>query len=462
MFRLFRHYISRAALLVAFVDFVALLLSAEIAWTVRAYQIGMTVSSLGDRWEPAIVFATTTLLAMIAVGVYSPEAMRSRNFALMRILTGVSLAVILLSTLYFLMPTVALWRSNLAYAMPLSIVLTMLVRFAARWLVPESRFRRRILVMGAGKRAARLGALEGKTGASFVITEFVRMADGERTIANARPRQDIATLREHVSMLGAEEVVLAIEERRGSLPLQDLLRVKTTGVQVSDIATFLERETGRIDLATVNPSSLIFSDGFTAGQRLSKFTKRAFDIVVSVLVLVLTLPVMLVAGLAVALDSRGGVFYRQERVGLYGETFDILKLRTMRVDAESGGSAVWAAQRDPRITRVGRLLRVTRLDEVPQLINVLRGEMSFVGPRPERPIFVDQLVEAMPFYAERHMVKPGLTGWAQINYPYGASIEDARHKLEYDLYYVKNYTPFLDMTIILQTIRVVMFPQGAR
>jgi exopolysaccharide biosynthesis polyprenyl glycosylphosphotransferase len=195
---------------------------------------------------------------------------------------------------------------------------------------------------------------------------------------------------------------------------------------------------------------------------ISSVVKRAFDIVASLLLLILAMPLVLLAAIAVKLESRGPAFYRQRRVGLYNQAFDILKLRSMRVDAEAAGKAQWAAQDDPRVTRVGRFIRKVRIDELPQAWTVLKGEMSFVGPRPERPQFVRQLEQQLPYYAERHMVKPGITGWAQINYPYGASVEDARHKLEYDLYYAKNYSPFLDLLILLQTLRVVLWPQGAR
>jgi sugar transferase (PEP-CTERM system associated) len=244
--------------------------------------------------------------------------------------------------------------------------------------------------------------------------------------------------------------------------LGDLLRIKTTGVHVNDLSSFLERETGRVDLDSLNPSWLIFSDGFSAGRRLSSAGKRAFDVLVSAVILALTGPLIAVTALLVKLESKGPAFFRQRRVGLYGQPFDMLKLRSMREDAEVGGVAVWAQKDDPRITRIGSVIRKLRIDELPQAWSVLKGEMSFVGPRPERPQFVADLEARLPYYAERHMVKPGITGWAQINYPYGASIEDARHKLEYDLYYAKNYTPFLDILILLQTVRVVLWPEGAR
>jgi sugar transferase (PEP-CTERM system associated) len=257
-------------------------------------------------------------------------------------------------------------------------------------------------------------------------------------------------------------VVLALEERRNALPLQDLLRIKTTGVHVNDISSFLERETGRVDLDSVNPSWLIFSDGFSSGRRLSGIAKRLFDIVVSALLLVVALPLIALFAVAVKLESKGPAFYRQQRVGRYGEPFNLFKLRSMQSDAEAEGKAIWAAKNDPRVTRIGKFIRKVRIDELPQTWNVLKGDMSFVGPRPERPEFVADLEKQLPYFAERHIVKPGITGWAQINYPYGASLDDSRQKLEYDLYYAKNYTPFLDLVIILQTIRVVIWPEGAR
>jgi sugar transferase (PEP-CTERM system associated) len=290
---------------------------------------------------------------------------------------------------------------------------------------------------------------------------FVAMTDQVPVVPGTVHRGEIPDLASFVESLGVSEVVLAIEERRNALPLADLLRVKTAGVEVNDFSSFLERETGRVDLETLNPSWLIFSDGFSSGRALVSAYKRTFDVIVSFLLLVFTAPVIAVFALLVKLDSKGPAFFRQTRVGLYGQTFTLIKLRSMRTDAEANG-AQWAQADDPRVTRLGRFIRKVRIDELPQAWSVLKGEMSFVGPRPERPEFVADLDEKLPFYAERHMVKPGITGWAQINYPYGASLEDSRHKLEYDLYYAKNYTPFLDLIILLQTLRVVLWHEGAR
>ena len=461
MFRLFKHYIPHAVLLIALFDVIMLALAAEIAWVLRAEQIGMMVEPLHMRWEPTLSFAVVVQLGMLAVGVYGPDALHSLGFTLMRQMAAVSLAVILLATLYFLFPTVALWRSNLAYAMPLAVLLPMVARVLLRRVLGGEAFRRRVLVLGAGARAARIGVLADSRNAGFSVVGYVAMTDAQPVVQTAVHRTAIANLPEYLLTLDASEVVLALEERRNALPLDDLLRVKTTGVFVNELSSFLERETGRVDLATVNPSWFIFSDGFTAGQRLSKFAKRAFDIVASIIMLMVTLPIAVLTAIVVRCDSAGPVLYRQTRMGLYGVPYRIIKFRSMRVDAEADG-AVWASEHDPRITRVGTVMRQTRIDEIPQLWNIFKGEMSFVGPRPERPEFVADLERQIPFYAERHMVKPGLTGWAQINYPYGASIDDARAKLEYDLYYAKNYTPFLDMLILIQTLRVVMWPEGVR
>ena len=462
MIRLFKHYIPHAVLLLGVIDFVLLCLGAESAWFLRAWQIGLATRSLPARIGPVAVYAASLQLAMIAVGVYGPEALQSVRFASARLAVAISLGVIFLSLLFFAMPGIALWRSHLLYAMLISAGLLILVRLALTRTLGGDGFRRRILVLGAGPRAARIQALAERPGAGFVVAGFVAMTGSAPRVKDAVRRDDIDVLADHVLELRATEVVLALEERRNALPLGDLLRIKTTGVHVNDLSTFLERETGRVDLDTTSHSALIFSDGFTGGRRLSSAGKRLFDIAASGLLLILSMPLVMVGALAVVLESKGPAFYRQKRVGLYGEEFDVIKLRSMRTDAEKAGQAVWAQKDDPRVTRVGRIIRTVRIDELPQVWSVLKGEMSFVGPRPERRQFVEDLEQRLPFYAERHMVKPGITGWAQVNYPYGASLEDARHKLEYDLYYAKNYTPFLDVLIILQTVRVLLWPEGVR
>jgi len=461
MIRLFKHYVPHAVLLLGLFDFVLLLSAGDLAWVLRAGQIGLDPGSRLARLPMLLAFATVTQSALIAVGVFGPDALRSMRFAGARLLVGVSLAVLLFAVIAFVLQGHTFWRSTLFYAMFLTIVLLMVNRLVVGGILGAAAFRRRVLVLGAGARAARIGRLAERPESGFVVVGYVAINPGQQAVAGAVPRAEIADLSQHVRDLGASEVVLALEERRNSLPLKDLLRIKTAGVHVNDFSSFMERETGCVDLDTLNPSWLIFSDGFSSGRMVSSLAKRSFDIVASGLLLLLTFPVIALFAVLVKLDSRGPAFFRQCRVGLYGEPFELIKLRSMRTDAERDG-AKWAQKDDPRVTRLGRLIRKLRIDELPQTWSVLTGRMSFVGPRPEVPTFVDDLEDKLPFYAERHMVKPGITGWAQINYPYGASIEDARAKLEYDLYYAKNYTPFLDLLIMLQTLRVILWPEGAR
>lgn len=462
MVRLFKHYVPHAVLLLGLIDALLLATAAEAGWLIRAHQLALRDGPVTDRLPQIATFVAALQLSLVAVGAYGVGSFRSLRFAAARLAVAVSLGVILLSVIYFLVPPLTLWRSNLFYAMPIAVALLIGARALLGRTLGGETFKRRVVVLGAGTRAARIGAMAAEPGANFCVAGYVAMGEPHAAVPGAVSRDAITNLAAHIIGLRGGEVVLALEERRNALPLKDLLRVKTTGVGVSDYSSFLERETGRVDLGSVNPSWLIFSDGFASGRVFSSIAKRVFDVVVSLALLLLTLPIILLTAVAIKIESRGPAFYRQRRVGLFNQEFDILKLRSMRQDAEIAGQAVWAAERDPRVTRIGRIIRKLRIDELPQAWTVLKGEMSFVGPRPERRQFVGQLEEQLPFYAERHMVKPGITGWAQINYPYGASIEDARHKLEYDLYYAKNYSPFLDLLILLQTLRVVLWPAGAR
>ncbi len=462
MIKLFKHYVPNAVLLLAILDLILLFLAGELGWMFRMGQLDRAVEPIITRLPQLMCFTLTLELAMIAVGVYGADALQSLRYATARLIVAVSLGVILQSAIFYLVPALDFWRSNLLYGMGLAVVGLILLRILLGKTLGSQAFKRRIVVLGAGLRAQRLKAMAQTPGAAFVVVGYVSMSEANRVIPEAIARDAIYNLADHVVLLNASEVVLALEERRNALPLKDLLRIKTTGVHVNEISTFLERETGRVDLDSVNPSWLIFSDGFSSGRMLSGVFKRLFDIAASLMLIVLTAPLVLATAIAIKLESNGPILYRQRRVGLYNVGFDIVKLRSMRVDAEVNGKAVWAEKDDPRITRIGRIIRKLRIDELPQAWSVLKGEMSFVGPRPERPQFVDDLEQQLPYYAERHMVKPGITGWAQINYPYGASIEDSRQKLEYDLYYAKNYSPFLDLLILLQTIRVVLWPEGAR
>ncbi|HEX8444428.1 MAG TPA: TIGR03013 family XrtA/PEP-CTERM system glycosyltransferase [Allosphingosinicella sp.] len=462
MIRLFKHYVPHAVLLLGVIDFVLLLFAAEAGWTLRIWQIAGEVDPEVERLPHMLTFAITVQLAMVGVGVYGSDALHSLRVSIPRLFVSTSLALLGLALIFFLVPAITFWRSNLLYAMVLALAGLSVVRLTFGRTLAAETFKRRILVLGAGPRAARLGRMAERDGAGFRVAGYISMNDGGVAVRDAVNRSAITNLGAHIVSLRADEVVLALEERRNALPLNDLLRVKTTGVHVTDLSSFLERETGRVDLDSLNPSWLIFSDGFSSGRRLSSMGKRLFDVTVSAVLLALSAPLIAITAGLIKLESPGPAFFRQRRVGLYGQPFEILKLRSMREDAEVGGIAVWAQKDDPRVTRIGAIIRKLRIDELPQAWSVLKGEMSFVGPRPERPQFVADLEARLPYYAERHMVKPGITGWAQINFPYGASIDDARQKLEFDLYYAKNYTPFLDLLILLTTVRVILQPEGAR
>jgi sugar transferase (PEP-CTERM system associated) len=329
--------------------------------------------------------------------------------------------------------------------------------------VDHSIFKRRALVLGAGKRANHIRQLEGESPLMGVdVVGYVRVGETSNKSDDTGVIQYDRPLREIVREGKVDEIVLAVDDRRKGMPVTDLLDCKMDGVDVVEMLTFFERETGKIKLDLMNPSWLFLSDGFRVST-VRQVAKRVFDVLVSLLLLPVFLPVMVLAAVAIWVESRGmePVIYRQTRVGENNKNFTIYKLRSMAVNAEVDGVARWADKNDVRVTRVGKIIRKVRLDELPQIFNILKGEMSFVGPRPERPEFVGRLEKDNPYYRERHRVKPGLTGWAQVCYQYGDSLEDAYEKLEYDLYYVKNYSIFLDLLIIVQTIRVVLAGQGA-
>jgi sugar transferase (PEP-CTERM system associated) len=321
---------------------------------------------------------------------------------------------------------------------------------------------RRVLVVGVGKLAAEIEYMMSRQqGATSEIVGYVALGNEKPEIPQTRIRPFKKSLVEFAHEHDIKELVIAIADRRGA-SLQPLLEARMQGITITNYLSFWERETRRVHLHALDPSWLIYSDGFRMGTLTNAFLKRALDIVASGGLLLFTLPTLLLAAIAIRLDSPGPILYRQERVGKNGTLFNIYKFRTMRADSESNGIPQWAAHHDPRITRVGWFLRMARIDELPQILNVLRGDMSFVGPRPERPFFVDGLSKSIPYYSERHRVRPGITGWAQINYVYGASVEDAKVKLSYDLYYIKNYSFLFDLLIILSTAEAVFLKGGAR
>jgi sugar transferase (PEP-CTERM system associated) len=318
------------------------------------------------------------------------------------------------------------------------------------------------MVLGSGRRAATLLALRRRSDTrGFRILAFVAAEGDDVEVPTDRLVRRPPDLFHWAVEQQVDEIVVAMDDRRRDFPMEELLECRLAGIDVLELATFLERETGKVRLDVSNPSWIVLGEGFRESPML-QIIERTFDILTSVLLLLPALPLMLMAAIAIRLEDgwNAPVFYRQLRVGRYNQTFQILKFRSMCQNAEEEG-AVWALPRDPRITKVGACLRKTRIDELPQLINVLRGDMSFVGPRPERPEFVDALSQSIPYYRSRHAVKPGITGWAQLCYPYGASEQDALEKLQYDLFYVKHRSLILDFAIVLQTVEVVLWGKGA-
>jgi sugar transferase (PEP-CTERM system associated) len=331
-------------------------------------------------------------------------------------------------------------------------------------LLEQRNINRRVLVLGAGRRAATLYQLRRRSDLlGFNLAGYVPSPADEVAVPAENQLRPAQPLPEFVRAEKIDLIIVAVDDRRGALPMAELLDCRTQGVEVVDLVSFLEQETGRIKLDVMHPGWLAFSRGFRHGL-MRGIVKRAFDVMVSLLILVATLPITLLTALAIWIEAGGSgpIFYRQMRVGAGGKVFPVFKFRSMRPDAEKDGKARWAQPGDARVTVVGRFIRKYRIDELPQLLNILRGDMSFVGPRPERPEFVATLTQSLPYYRERHRVKPGLTGWAQICYPYGASEQDAFEKLQFDLYYVKNHSLLLDLTVLLQTAEVVLWGKGAR
>lgn len=411
----------------------------------------------------AAVVATFITLSMAAFGLYQVHVRLNRLDFVLRLLMSFAFGGIALLVLYYLVPRVYIGRGVLALALALGMAGVLLLRGLLLSALGVDAFKRRVLVLGAGANACLItNRLRRQTDRqSFVLVGFIPAPSQPVKVPEEQLLATNFGLAEIARWLHVDEIVVAVDERRGGLPMAEMLACAQQGVEVSDLSTFFEREAGMVRLDVADPSSLVFSGGFdhSVPRRLNK---RLFDLVAASALLLVAWPVMLIVAFAIWHESGGPIFYRQTRVGLNGRPFELVKFRSMRVDAEQDGVARWARRDDDRSTRVGRFIRMTRLDELPQLFNVLRGEMSFVGPRPERPQFVDMLSQEIRYYDVRHCMKPGLTGWAQLRYPYGASVEDAAEKLTFDLFYVKNHGLMFDLMILLQTVEVVLFRRGAR
>lgn len=464
MFRISNHYVSKIVFVLLFVEALVLLGAAYVGVALRTMEYGDTTLNFDHLFTSAFAFATAIIFSMSAMGMYQldfDEGLRHPFF--MKLMPSFLMGFVILALVFYMAPELYLGRGTMLVVFALAgcgIFTARMVFFKTS----EARLlQSRIMFLGGGPLAKECSELATRQSRyhKYKIAGFIPSASEELCVSSS----SLLTVRDGDSLVSlarkhhVSEIVVSVQNRRGGFPIKELLDCKLQGIKVTDAATFFERETCQIRVDSLQPSWLVFGGGFDQSF-VRTFMKRSFDLMCSILILLLTFPLMLVAAIAVWLEDRGPIFYSQERVGKDGKTFYVHKFRSMRADAEKNGKPQWAAQNDPRVTRVGNFMRKTRIDELPQILNVFKGEMSFVGPRPERPYFVEQLIEVVPYYNVRHSVKPGITGWAQVRYGYGSSAEDALQKLQYDLYYVKNNSLFLDILILINTLKVVLFRSG--
>ncbi|MCH9697507.1 MAG: TIGR03013 family PEP-CTERM/XrtA system glycosyltransferase [Gammaproteobacteria bacterium] len=463
MIRLFRHYISSAYLILILFEGLVYLTAIPVAYWVR---LGMHLgwNNVFELKITSVIYAVVMLATAASLGLYQRSLSQNYSAQILRMLIVFVLASLIMAVVFYSFPGLFLGRGVLLGTILYSALGVTLVRYVFSSYVDTEAIQRRLLVLGAGEKAWEIEEYsKSNHHAGFKVIGYIASATENPLIDQQRIITVNNSLPKLAEQFDIDEVVIAYDDERSQIPVDDILACKMEGFGIIDSLTFFEKHRGEIRIDMVRPSWLYFSDGF----RLDNFIrtiKRLIDLLASSVLLILFLPVMILIALAIALESRGkgSILYRQTRVGLAGQEFEILKFRSMLPNAEQGGQAQWAIQNDNRITALGNILRKYRLDELPQLVNVLRGEMSLVGPRPERPEFVEELSKQIPYYVERHQVKPGLTGWAQLNFSYGSSVDDARIKHQYDLYYLKNYSIFLDFLIMLQTVEVMLWKKGSR
>jgi len=455
--RLFGHYWQLGIVLLWLLESTAIFVSSWVAFR----WLGTETPSV--IWLQSMVLAGCVMVAAIAMGLFS-RRLRDRTAGIvLRIGVSVIAGAFLGGLLLYVSPDHRPTFVEVFAFLAIGLITLTFVRMVARGFIDEDILKRRVLVYGAGNNAARIMQLRRRADQrGFKVIGFVPARNEDRVIPSERLVLRDASVSSIAHQLEIDEIVVAMDDRRQQFPLKELLDCRLAGVEVVELASFLERETGKVYLDILIPSWMIFGTGFRRDV-FRRYSERGFDLIASLALLVVTLPFMTLTALAIKLEEgiSAPVFYGQPRVGYAGRVFRVLKFRSMRVDAEKN-DARWASENDERVTRVGRFIRKVRIDELPQLFNVFSGHMSFVGPRPERPEFVKSLNESIPYYEVRHAVKPGITGWAQLCYPYGASELDASEKLQYDLYYVKNHSLVFDILILLQTVEVILLGKGAR
>jgi len=465
MIRLFGHYVSRLFLLLGGLELALLYLCVFGGYVVRA-SFGDAEAEIAavNLHLSAALYALLTSAAMLAMGLYQ-RGLQEPAALLVRLGISFFLATMSMSLVFYWFPGLFLGRGVFGLAMLLSVAGLLILRTIFFHFAGIESQKHRVLVLGSGMNAARIDHLveSEPERLGFNVVKYVRLEDGNNIIEEEKQIELTGSLLDLATKLEINEIVIAVDDRRKGLPVDDILDCKMSGIVIFDLLTFFEKETSRVNIDLLHPSWIYYSPGFHVGVG-GKHGKRALDVAVSLLMILIFSPFFLLVTLASYIESRGRdpIFYSQLRVGMDGKHIRVHKFRSMRTDAESDGVARWASANDSRVTALGAFLRKTRLDELPQIYNVLKGDMSLVGPRPERPEFVLDLEKTIPYYRERHRVKPGLTGWAQLRYQYGSTLEDAKQKLQYDLYYVKNMNIFLDMVILLETVEVVLMGKGAR
>lgn len=464
--RVFNHHLHTSFYWLALVDAALFVISFYVGtYLYFLAEPGSFESYLGQIPVRASLFAAVSVLCLAAMGLYEPRMREGTSGIFLRSIGGFVAAAVVMAAIFYVLPELHLWRGIYFYTAATAFTANLINRSAFNVLTHREEFKSRVLVYGAGQAACTITNTMRRRAdrQGFTIVGFVRAGGEEAKIEGERVINLRQPLAEYARQTEIDQVVIALDDKRDSLPMEDLFACRLNGVDVYDLVTFFEREAGKILVDFATPGWMAFTEGFKRSAG-SKLAKRWFDLTASFLLLMFSWPIMLLTAIAIRLEDgiSAPVFFRQQRVGLHGNTFNVLKFRSMSIDAEGDGQARWATANDSRVTRVGNFIRKTRIDELPQILNVLAGDMAFIGPRPERPEFVKDFAERIPYYNARHCVKPGITGWAQLCYPYGASEHDARQKLQFDLYYVKNHSLFLDFMICLTTVEVILFGKGAR
>ncbi len=466
--RVFKSYLKTPFLILLALEVCIIFFSVYLAAYIRYINNpSFFFEIVEDIWSRAAILAIITPVSMLATGLYQGNIREGMSGIFLRLLISLGASGVLISILFYLVPELYLGRGVIIISLLQSFFIIGTLRAVFLELVDTETFKKRVLVYGAGKTAAHIDLkLRRKSDRrSFTIVGYILLdhQKQQQAVADEKLLDAQSSLLEFTQRNHIDEIVVATSDIEAEIPVDELVECKLNGVEVLDILTFFEREVGQIRIDILDPRWLVFSDGFRQSQMKDTF-KRIFDVLASFMLLVVAFPFMILAVIAIKIEDglRAPVLYHQVRVGFKGRHYRVYKFRSMITNAEAAGKAIWASKTDSRVTRVGSFIRKTRIDELPQIYNVLNGSMSFVGPRPERPEIIEDLAREIPYYHDRHLVKPGVTGWAQLMYPYGASLNDSYQKQLFDMYYVKNRSIFFDFLILLQTVEVVLFGKGAR